>query len=692
MPDVKEKSKSKQDEKDRQVIEDFRSKKGRYQDYWSPIYKECQEHFDFTMLGKQIKDEDWSKMGIINPKQPNLLITYANHEANKTLQTDYRIKVSPNGSGASDVAARERQEVLRGQQRVNNITQIFNQIRRQQVAGGISYSLAIVDYASRRGYGKTLKDEYLEDWKNVFPDINVKTVTFSDARDFLIRKMVPRNQWEEETGEKPDDWGNTKEKELWYYWVREDIQDIEYSLKDGKTALGSKLDLDEKKPDYSGSNIQVDENGEPLSRNTEDYTWCWYKITQDEEIVDEEEWKGSYCPLVACTGRKVMDDKGKIHYQPLTQFAEEPQQIYTILENIIALRLSRSPFSKFMVALESVNIKDMETIRKAAMLGASDILYSAIDKEGNPIPAPQEIQPYVLDPLLISLQQEQDRKIQKIFGIFDANLGNRSNEQSGVAIAERAKGGELSNYDSQFNYMEYVQQVGRVKMDLIPKYLTATQQLAFVDENDNAVLKWVNATGGAQFSPDEEYALSVEAMPISTTAREDEAQTLIDMAKVLPQLAQNNQVAALIVKSLPGRYSQQISEMMVQGDPQLNEAKAMIQQLQQKISEQEQGMKLMQGQVMQDQIMITGLKQTIANMKQQMAIVKQMQTLQGQTDEMQDAYKQLTEMGDKTIEALELQVKQYDAETKRITADANAAKAMGIGIMPVTPELGQPLT
>jgi hypothetical protein len=659
----------KNSKRDQKIIDQFKSDRDTDRDYWDPIYKECQEHASFTLEGKQLKDEDWSAMGVTKPKQPNLLITYANHEANKTLQTDYKIKVSPNGSGASVAAARERQEVLRGLQRKNNINQIFNQVRRLQVAGGIAYSIAILDYAGKRGFGKTLDDEFLEDWKSVYPDRDAKNATLSDMKRFTIKKTVPKSAWEDETGEEPKGWGQKKEKDLWYYWVREDIRDKEYLMEDGESrSMGSKLNGDLSK-------VKLDEDGEPLHRPTEDYSWCWYKISEDDVILQEQSWKGSHPPLVACTGRKVVDAGGKVHYQPLTQFAEEPQIIYTLIENIVALRLNRSPFSKWLVALESVNVKDMEKIRRAAMMGDLDILYKSVDDSGNAIPPPTEIQPYILDPELIALQREQEVKIQKIFGIFDANLGNKSNEQSGVAIRERAQGGELSNFDLQFQYMEYVEQVGRVKLDLIPKYMTAAQQVAFVDEDDNTVLKWLNMTGGVQFSPDEEYSLSVEAMPISQTAREDEFAALIDAAKVLPSLQTNPTVAALIIKSMPGRYSQQISEAITQGDPRVAELQHALQEAQGQLQQA-------QAKQMQDQIALAGMKQQVQATKIQMTLLKQMQAIQGQTAEAQQAFKDMETMGSASIEAMELQIKQFeaqskadigakDSESKRISAEAS---------------------
>jgi hypothetical protein len=695
----KEVSPEERDRKDK-ILAAFKDKKKRYQDYWDPIYKETEKHRRFALLGKQFEDGEAKQYGLKKPLEPNLLLTYANHEANKTLQTDYRGKVTPNGGGSNEITARERQDVLRGLQRTNNITEIFNQVRRSQVCAGIGYSIAKLDYAGKRGFGKTLKDEFIEDYRNVLPDINVKSPTFADVRDFLIKQDVPKAEWKDLTGRDPakEAWKGKQTKRLWNYWVREDVRDAEYLMEDGKsTTMGSSLpkkevdEGEEEAPDLTG--VKMDESGNPLMRPTEDFTWCWYKIVDGEDdILDEEEWLGSYPPLVAATGRKVIEnpesdgDKSKVYYQPLTQFAEEPQKLYTIIENIIALRLSRSPYSKWKVAYESLVGKELIKLREASEVGDMDIVYKSTTSDGKPIPPPEEMEPKVLDEALLTLQQEQRQKIQQIFGIFDANLGNRSNEQSGVAIEERAKGGELSNYDSQFNYMQYVEQVIRVKLDLIPKYLKAPQQMAFVDEDDTTVMKWINVTGGTQFSPDEEYALSIEATPISQTAREDEANALTNMAKIMPIMAQNPKVVALIIKAQPGRYAAQISELMAGADPQMQAAQQEIQKAQQQNQQ-------LQAKLQQASQTIGALKTTLAGMKQQMGLMKQQHVLDSQSTEIQQAHADISKTLEDTMAALELQVQQYTAESGRITAEAAMLKVVGdlAKPEPATPAPGQGL-
>lgn len=633
------------------ILQQFKQEKGEAQDYWDPIYTECKKHVRFTLLGKQFEDGQAQKFGFgTNAKEPNMLITYLNHEANTTLQIDYRAKITPNGGGANDVEARAREEVLRGLQRMQSIEQILNQARRMQCAGGIYYVITTTPYAGKRGQMKTILHEGLEQTFNCYPDPYVKTCTFADAKRWFVKKDVPKAEWTAETGLDTGGWAGKKTKELWYYMVREDSEDKEYLREDGSAVLESELEKPEGSDELDLEGMMTDEQG-PIYRDVSSATWCWYKIA-DDKVIDEEVLAGSESPITACTGRKVVDGD-KVFYQPLTQFAEEAQLIYTILENIICLRLARSPYSKWKVAFESVlGGQDLQTLRDSAMFGETDIVYKSKDAKGEPIPQPEEVEADVLNPILIELQREQKVKMQNIFGIFDANLGNKSNEQSGVAIEARKRGGEVSNYDLTFNFLEFVEQLGRNTLDLIPRVLTPEQQARYVDQTDKEVLDWI-AVNGASVPPDgEEYSLSIDASPTATTARQEEAEQLGMLAAKNPLIANNPRAMAIVIAAQPGRHSQELANIIAGNDPEKEQMKGQLQEL--------------QGQLQQVTVeaskKVDQLQQTITFMKQQQALMKQSFAAMGQNAEDDAVYKQF----DAQIQLMEAETKQKQADTERI--------------------------
>lgn len=585
-----------QKDHDAAIVQEVIQKRDSYPAAWKDIYKECKEHEEFVLMGKQMDAGTLRKYGFpMNSKQPNLLKTYVNNQANQTLQAHYHPVISPNGGGSDITKARMREDVLRGIQR-NGGPQTFNQARRGQLAGGIHYSRVIVDYASDRGFQKEFRYEDVTDTYNFFPDPQVITSTFSDMRDFLIKDEIPRSMWKERTGM---DWtyGQEQKRTLWYYWKKKSVStQKEYIMDSGEEMLESDLPMGEEGPDMSS--VQMEDDGiTPYSRDVSMYEWEWYMVQDtSKDLMKSGTWLGCFPPCVACTGEKVVEQTtsgAKVHYYPLTRDAEEPQLLYTILENIIKLRLGRSPYSKWKIAFESVILKQSQEYRDSAVTGDFDVLYRSYMPDGKAIPAPEEMEPHILDKVLIELQQVQEDKIKRILGIFDDSLGKQTQAKSGIAVERLTAQSDLSSYHFEFNFLEYIKQMGVCTLEAFPKYLTAPQQIAFVDKDDKAVMQMINTPDGIMFDPNEKYSLVVEVSPDSDTDREAEADGLKDMIDnpfLGPAIAKIPGAMALIVKAQKGRYAQQLGEMMEQAanDPQAQQMQQQFQQAQQVISQLKQ--------------------------------------------------------------------------------------------------------
>lgn len=569
------------------VLKEFREKKEDYPRQWKPIYEKCQAHYDFAMLGKQMDSKDRRGLKIPpNMKLPNPLKKYVNQQANQTLQVKYKSVVTPNGGGADIDKATARQSVLRGIQ-VPTCGPVYNEARRGQLAAAIHYSKVVVDYASQRGFEKSLRYEDVVDTWNVFPDPFVSTPTFGDMTDFLIRESVPKSKWKERTGM---DWGfgYEKTKPLWYFWKKRSLtSEKEFLMLDGTEKLESELD---------GDMSQVAMDGDtPFGRDVSIYDWEWHMIADDgNKIIRSGDWKGCYPPLVACTGEKVMEQTASgmvTHFIPLTADAEEPALMYSTIECIIKMRLARSPYSKWIVPFESIISKQNGDLTESSIIGDMNVLYKSYTEDGKPIPAPNEREPYILDRLLIELQQVQLQKIEQILGIPSAVFGEKTNETSGIAIERRKREGDVSSYHYTFNFLEYVKQMGLVTLEAFPRYYTTEQQVAFMDKDDKAEMRTINGPDGLGFDPMERYSLVVEVQPDSDTDREAEADSLMAMAEnpfLGPLILRPKGAAAIIVKSQKGRYAQELGEMLDQmnGDPEKDQMQQQIQAM------QEEGKKL----------------------------------------------------------------------------------------------------
>ncbi len=572
-----------QDEGQKKTLAEFKEKKTEYPSAWKYAYDKAKGHWEFAILGKQMEAGEIASLGLPTGFiPPNLLKKYVNQQANQTLQVKYRAVVSPNGGGSDIAKARQRQDVLRGIQ-VPTCGPVYNMARRGQLAAGIRYSKVVVDYASNRGFEKSFRYEDVIDTYNVFPDPYVNTPTFADMDDFLIREDVPKGKWKQRTG---TEWGTGSEKSrsLWYYWKKRSIESgKEYLLEDGTEKL---IPDSMENPDLTGVSM-MDDGVTPFARDVSIYDWEWHMIGDEgNKIIKSGDWKGCYPPLVACTGEAITEQFGtttRKYWLPLTADAEEPQLLYTYVEAIIKLRLGRSPYSKWKAAVGALITKQSEDLRTSSLIGDMDLLFNAYDDQGRALPEPVEQEPFVLDRILLELQQVQIQKIEQILGIPTAVFGEKTNETSGKAIEQRKREGDVSSYHFTFNFLEYVKQMGLVTLEAFPHYYTTEQQVAFMDKDDKAAMQTINAPGGITFEPMERYSLVVEAEPDSDTDREAESDGLMAMAEnpfLAPLILKAPGAAALIIKSQKGRYAQELGAMLegAANDP---EKQAMSQQIQQ---------------------------------------------------------------------------------------------------------------
>ncbi len=548
------------------VLRDFKSKKSDYPSQWSECYDECKADEDFVLNGNQLTPQMAKNYGFgKNYRMPNMLKPYINNQANQTLQNDYRATVSPNGGGASIQKARWRSQALRGIQRVGGAPEVYNYARRGQLAGGIHFSKIVVDYANPRGMEQEYIFEDIQDTYSVFPDPYIQKATGADMGDFLIREDIPKSKWKEKTG---SEWAHGSEKThpIWFYWAKiKTFEDKEYiGIEDGQPILESELPIGpDQSPDFSL--VKTGEDGAPYSRDVSRSQWKWYVIDDKADAVYMEgDWLGECSPLVMCSGEKVIkrDSNGtKVFYRSLAHDAKEPQMVYTICENIILLQLAKSPYPHYEIAAGSINVKQLEEYRAASVIGDKDVLFNAYDGD-KALPKPNRVVPDGVDPELVSLQEVQLQKIERILGIYDAALGQKTNEKSGVAIKERAKQSNLANYHFEFNFIEYVKQLGYVVLESMPYYLSAKQVIPMLDDDDKIVMQEINGPDGITFGPDERYRMAIEVVPDSDTNRDAEADMLmrlVDSQTMGPYIMSLPNGPSSVLKAQRGRWAQQLS-------------------------------------------------------------------------------------------------------------------------------------
>jgi hypothetical protein len=381
--------------------------------------------------------------------------------------------------------------------------------------------------------------------------------------------------------------------------------------------------------------------GKPLkSRESDRKKVKWCKIN-GYEILEEREWAGKYIPVVRVIGNEFEVD-GRIYISGLVRNAKDAQRMYNYWVSQEAEMLALAPKAPFIGY--GGQFEGYETQWKTANTQNWPYLEvnpDVTDGQGGVLPLPQRAQPPMASSGLLQAKSGASEDIKSATGQYNASLGMTSNERSGKAILARQKEGDTGTYHYVDNLGRAVRYVGRIIIDLIPK-IYDTQRIAriigedgkiehakinpeqqepvrkIVDQAGVVIEKIYNPTVG-------KYDVMVETGPGYASKRQEALDAMSQLLQGNPQLWA---VAGdLFVKNMDWPGAQEMAKRFAKTiDPKLLEGDDKSPELQ--------------------------------------AAEMQMQAMGQELDQL---HQMLQQVGN-SMEAQELRIKEYEAETKRISA------------------------
>lgn len=166
---------------------------------------------------------------------------------------------------------------------------------------------------------------------------------------------------------------------------------------------------------------------------------------------------------------------GRLKYCGIPRRAMNPQRAYNYHKSEELAHMGQGPKSPWMAPVRA--IAGLEAIWDRASIESRAYLpYHDVDEDGQPIAAPTRSN------LSVNLQnhilgaQEALRDLEATIGMYQANLGAPSNEQSGVAIDARKEQGEASTAHFPQNLAASLGQVGRIVIQMAAKLIDTKRQ------------------------------------------------------------------------------------------------------------------------------------------------------------------------------------------------------------------------
>lgn len=571
---------------------------------------------------------------------------------NDARQNRPRIKTKPIDSFADVKTAQVLDGIIRNIEHASNASIAYDTAADCSISGGFGYFRIDVDYAHASAFEKEIKisrilnplqvvgDPYSEsadssDWNQAHVTTLLKKEEFG-----RLYKGAAKSNWEDADYRLADaPWMTGDEVMVAEYWKRVEVDKILYKLSDGRTMLQDIYEKQQERLMMMGV-MPVNE------RPTKGYETTQHLLT-GAEVLETVKWPGCYIPIVPVYGEE-MFAHGRRIFRSLIASAKDAQRRHNYWQSAATEIVALAPKSAY-IGEEKAFTKEPY---KWATVNQKSWPHIAVPN-GVTIPQRQPLDGgQAIGAISQAMAATDDMKA--ILGMYDASLGQRSNETSGVAINARKKEGDTATFHFIDNLGRAVQHGGRIIVDLIPYVYTPGTVARILGHDGRAATVKVQDRDPSAPKPqampfDEQvqegtefiydfglgrYDVSVDTGPSYTTRREETANQMIQFVQAFPPAAAV--MGDKLAKNLDWQDAEEIGERLK---------------------------KLMPPQV-QD-----GPPPEVQEMQQQMeGMGQQMQAMQQENEALKQD--KMIEQQKLQLEAQKLEIERYKAETDRMEAIA----------------------
>lgn len=431
---------------------------------------------------------------------------------------------------------------------------------------GWGYLRLSIDYERDDSFDKSLTIKRVSNPFSVYGDPYSTEADSSDWNQAHVVEHLTKDEFKRRyKGAEPVDWeaeGYNMLQTPWRdedqimiceAWRREIVKRKIYLLSTGQVIGEQELAMVQDYLEATGVRIENE-------RETEGYK-ITQRIMSGCEELSKSDWAGQYIPVIPVYGEE-MNIEGKRHFRSLVHHAMDAQRMFNYWRSTSTELVALAPRVPFIGEEGAFDVDP-----NWATANTASHPYLMYKKGGNP---PQR-QPLdggnAIGAMSEAMASGDDMKA--IIGMYDASLGNRSNETSGVAINARKIEGDTSTYHFIDNLSRGIRHVGCCLVDLIPKVYSKQKILRVLGEDGKErVVKQGPADPNApphQDPNDRVYDLSVGRYDVAvssgpgfTTKREQAAAQMTEFIRSFPEAAPV--IGDILVKAMDWPQADEISD------------------------------------------------------------------------------------------------------------------------------------
>lgn len=485
----------------------------------------------------------------------NRLPQFVRQITNEGRQNRPSIKINPVDNGATTDTAKILQGMVRHIEYASHADVAYDNSLGWAAKGGLGYFRLRTDYANPMAFNKEILIDQIKNRFSVYldpfyqqPDGSDSIYGFitEDMSDYEFKEQYPKAKLS-----KMADWGSLGDDSSlfinkdscrvaeYYYKIWENVDIVQ--LTSGKVLEKSLLD----KITLPDKERVVKERKSLVPRIK------WVKMN-GYEILERADVLGQWIPIIPVIGEEDIVE-GKRILSGVIRHAKDPQRLYNYNKSAQAELIGLAPKSPWIVAegqiegfepqWETANVKNWAVLQyKMKTLG------------GIPAPPPQRNTWEPPVQALTAAASENIEEMKGTTGLYDDNLGNRSNAQSGVAIQRRTTQGQTSNFHFTDNLSKSMRHAGRIMVNWIPQIYNEAQTVRILGDDGEVTMVQINqifkenGSEKSHFLDLGTYDVTVDTGPSYQTKRQEAVTSMIDFTRVAPQFAGG--IADLMVGSM----------------------------------------------------------------------------------------------------------------------------------------------
>ena len=512
---------------------------------------------------------------------------------NDARQNPVEIRIDAVGDEATYESAQAMQDLVRHIEYQSQAQDVYINAVTFQVYTGIGYWRVLTDYIDSDSFDQEIYLRRVKDPGMVVFDPNINEFDGSDARFAFVYEDVPNDlfakrypKWKERANSSTlgiglDEDAPKDHTRICEYFRRVDKRDRLYDTPTG-TVKRSEIG-----PEIAGG---LDDDESVQKRDIVDQSIEWYLII-GTEVAESRDWPGRYIPIVRVVGEESVID-GKLDRKGHVRALKDPQRMYNYWTSAAvefgALQ-SKIPWILPMEATEGVE----QYWENANRVNFSYLPYKARMDDGTIMPPPQRAQPPQSAQAYLVGMQTAANELMMASGQYQSQMGEQSNERTGIAIQERQRQGYNATYHYIANLASAIRYTGRILIDLIPRVYDTERVIKIMQEDGSQTEVQINPgipdaiqTQGNQgirvLNPSVgRYEVRSDVGPAFATKRQEAFNAMIQLAQASPDFMQK--AGDLVMRAADFPMAEELAERLA--PPQVDPA---MQQLQQQLAQMQQ--------------------------------------------------------------------------------------------------------